>query len=106
MKQLNKKFKESLGATIHDFRGGGWGWCCTFIHAFHDDKGKANAIFIGRGLKQHDFVHLNSGGKNGCIFKILEVKYESNPPDFATTIIELVGVPDDFDFESEEVGIN
>ena len=79
-------YKLATGDIVHYFRKNKlkWGWNgLSFIVA--EDKKTATMTGIGIGLEVGHFIAMDYNGVVG--FKIIDVKYDSNPRDMFTAIL-------------------
>lgn len=79
-------YRLKTGEIVHDFRKDKlkWGWNgLSFIVA--KDKKTATMTGIGIGLEVGHFIAMDDNGVVG--FKIIDVKYDSNPKDMFTAVL-------------------
>ncbi len=91
--------QQLINKTFHDFRKDKlrWGWNGIWFNV-HEDKRHADASFIGRGVKDGDYIIIEFPN-NTLVFEASKVEYDSNPPDSFSCLLTLFGVWEDEDEE-------
>lgn len=82
---------------IHDFRKGRWGWSCLTWKVSEDHK-SVSVTGIGKGISKGDYLIIR--GLND-VYKVEDVKYETNPADMFTVVLS--GVYTIEDYEEDQV---
>ena len=97
-RQLSKKFLEE-NPNIKDFRYPEWGANLAMLYREPGDtKQQATGIMLARGIKNGDLILVNNS-TYGQILEVVDVVYETNPPDYCKVKFVGYGILEVTDFE-------